>query len=292
MSETGSAPRDANEAIEVHNGSNAGSVEGSESRHARKGWSAEEQAVYWSKKRQERKARKRERSAPLKEARQQEWETLDEEEKERRKVEAAEVHRLRKAKAEAHEAACKKNINDLARPALLFDLGFWDVMNDAGKKSTVAQIKFAYSSLKKAEFPLRPVFTSVDTTDPLLAGLAAYEGFKAIPPVTSPKHWSEDKPAKVVYLSADSSNVLNSLDDGTTYIVGAFVDHNSKKGLTEENAKKLGVETARFALDETINVGNICKVLTINHVTDVLVKFSETGSWTEAFTQLPTRRAN
>jgi tRNA (guanine9-N1)-methyltransferase len=266
-----------------------------ESRNVRKGWSVEEQAAFWSKKRQERKARKRERSASAKEGKQREWESLTEEEQERRRAEAAEVHRLRKAKADAHEAACKTNANELNRPALLFDLAFWDVMKETGRKSTVSQLKFAYSSLKKAEFPLRPVMTSLDTADQYLAGLAAYEGFKAIPPVTSPKHWSEvvdQKASKVIYLSADSKNVLRKLEDNHTYIVGAFVDHNAKKGLTEENAQKLGVETARLPLDETIAVGNMCKVLTINHVTDVLVKFHETQSWEEAFKVLPTRRAN
>ena len=260
-----------------------------------KGWSVEEQAAFWSKKRQERKARKRERSASAKEGKQREWETLTEEEREKRRAEAAEVHRLRKAKADAHEAACKTNAADLSRPALLFDLAFWDVMKETGRKSTVSQLKFAYSSLKKAEFPLRPVMTSLDTSDQYLAGLAAYEGFKSIPPVTSPKHWSEvvdQKASKIVYLSADSTNLLQKIESNCTYVVGAFVDHNTKKGLTEENAKKFGVETARLPLDETIAVGNMCKVLTINHVTDVLVKFHETNSWAEAFTVLPTRRNN
>eukprot|EP00656_Telonema_subtile_P047204 TRINITY_DN54087_c0_g1_i1.p1 TRINITY_DN54087_c0_g1~~TRINITY_DN54087_c0_g1_i1.p1 ORF type:complete len:140 (+),score=17.07 TRINITY_DN54087_c0_g1_i1:3-422(+) len=109
----------------------------------------------------------------------------------------------------------------------------------------------------------------MDTSDQYLAGLAAYEGFKSIPPVTSPKHWSEvvdQKASKIVYLSADSTNLLQKLEGNCTYVVGAFVDHNTKKGLTEENAKKYGVETARLPLDETIAVGNMCKAVSYTHL--------------------------
>ena len=94
----------------------------------------------------------------------------------------------------------------------------------------------------------------------------------------------------IVYLTADSDTVLLDIEPDTVYVVGAFVDHNSKKGATLELATHVGVRTARLPIDEFLKVGNLCKVLTINTVVDVLSRFCETKSWPSAFEALPTRR--
>jgi tRNA (guanine9-N1)-methyltransferase len=95
----------------------------------------------------------------------------------------------------------------------------------------------------------------------------------------------------VVYLTADSDNVLWDLAPGTAYIIGAFVDHNQQKGLTKSFADGAGITTARLPIQETVKSKTICKVLTINHVVQSLVEYYKCRSWEQAFaTALPTRR--
>lgn len=47
----------------------------------------------------------------------------------------------------------------------------------------------------------------------------------------------EDK-SKLIYLTADSENLIEKLDDQMTYIVGGIVDHNRYKLLTFKKANE------------------------------------------------------
>jgi tRNA (guanine9-N1)-methyltransferase len=71
------------------------------------------------------------------------------------------------------------------------------------------------------------------------------------------------------------------------------VDRNRLKGITYEKAVAENIETAKLPLDECIKMmGNSkTKVLTVNHVFEILLKFAESSSWVNAFqTTLPERK--
>lgn len=177
-------------------------------------------------------------------------------------------------------------------------------------KSTVSQVKFSYSSLRNAGFPFRPVMTSLigrEATDSehdasrqheVLLALRDFEGFRHFPPqITEKEHWSSlFPPERVVFLTADAPDVLTTVESDTAYVIGAFVDHNQHKGLSYAAAQRHGVRAARLPIKESVDIGNRCKVLTINHVVDVLIRYEAlraagTPDWATAIDEaLPTRR--
>ncbi|KAJ1367481.1 hypothetical protein KIN20_028398 [Parelaphostrongylus tenuis] len=98
------------------------------------------------------------------------------------------------------------------------------------------------------------------------------------------------KPYEIVYLTAESENVLTHLEDSKVYVIGGLVDHNSEKGLCYELARRKGYAHARLPIDEFVEM-KTRKVLTINHVFEILAHFSENGDWEKAFfAVIPSRK--
>ncbi|KAK2852018.1 hypothetical protein Q5P01_008294 [Channa striata] len=105
------------------------------------------------------------------------------------------------------------------------------------------------------------------------------------------EHYSEVVPKDdLVYLTSDSPNVLEELDEKKAYVIGGLVDHNHHKGITFERAKELGINHAQLPLSSFVKM-NSRKVLAVNHVFEIILAYLEKGSWQEAFfTILPQRK--
>lgn len=88
---------------------------------------------------------------------------------------------------------------------------------------------------------------------------------------------------QLVYLTGDSENTLSTLDDNTTYIIGGIVDRNRLKRAAIERAESIGsnsklpIKTARLPLDEHFDFKGSTRVLTCNHVFEILLKYRENG---------------
>jgi tRNA (guanine9-N1)-methyltransferase len=208
----------------------------------------------------------------------------------------------------------------------IIDASFDSLMTEAEAVSLAAQISRCYSCLKSSsrrpkmaianfrgrlreryDGPMRGQYkswTGVRFCEEGVkeVGNMAAEWMDAIPQTAIYENWpnsSEDvrdepetaiKQTKLVYLTADSPNVLTSLSPHTSYVVGGLIDRNRHKGRCYRTALEAGIETARLPIDEYIQLSSR-KVLTINHVVEIMIQWMETGDWEKSFLDIiPARK--
>jgi len=192
------------------------------------------------------------------------------------------------------------------------DLGFDGMMTDKEIISLCSQLGYVYSANRRSTSPFSSVlFTSVNgRTFTRLAGMnnAAYkrwtgtewweEGYERL--------WSglegcstdgEDNRSSqvtresLVYLTADSDEELMELKEGETYIIGGICDHNRYKNLCLNKAAESNIRTARLPIGRFLASLTTRKVLTVNQVFEILVRWVETRDWEEAlYSVIPKRK--
>ncbi|CAD7922370.1 unnamed protein product [Amoebophrya sp. A25] len=115
--------------------------------------------------------------------------------------------------------------------------------------------------------------------------------------ITSSKLFSLDsfvlEKEKTVILTADTDDVLTEIDPSVTYVIGGVVDRNRLKNATRQKADFYGVRAQRLPISEFVDsdLGSFSKVLTVNHVVEILLHYQATKDWTAALEQvLPKRR--
>ena len=97
--------------------------------------------------------------------------------------------------------------------------------------------------------------------------------------------------SKLVYLTADSENTIDHLEDGKIYVIGGIVDRNRMKGATIKRAEELGIQTGKLPISSHLKLFST-KVLTCNHVLEIFLKYREHGNdWKKAMLAvLPKRK--
>lgn len=95
--------------------------------------------------------------------------------------------------------------------------------------------------------------------------------------------------AETIYLSADSDYTLTELRPFSTYIIGGLVDKNREKGICAARAAAAGIKTARLPIGDYLAMASR-KVLTTNHVHEIMLRWLECGDWGEAFMKVIPKR--
>ncbi|XP_021065495.1 tRNA methyltransferase 10 homolog C [Mus pahari] len=94
----------------------------------------------------------------------------------------------------------------------------------------------------------------------------------------------------IIYLTADSPNVMTTFKHDKIYIIGSFVDKNAQTGTSLAKAKRLNLATECLPLDKYLQweIGN--KNLTLDQMIRILLCLKNTGNWEEALKFVPRRK--
>ncbi|KAG7374629.1 tRNA guanine-1-methyltransferase [Nitzschia inconspicua] len=174
------------------------------------------------------------------------------------------------------------------------DCSFEDQMTYKELNSLASQIRYCYATNRRAKHPVRVTVTSLrGKTQEILqnvAGLDRWEHREFYQTDKDVLSAYSDK-ARLVYLTSDSTNILQTLEEDKIYIIGGIVDRNRLKRATIDRAESLGIATAKLPISDHLDI-TATKVLTCNHVFDILVKWKECNKdWKKTLLEvLPNRK--
>ena len=175
------------------------------------------------------------------------------------------------------------------------DCSYQDQLTAKEINSLALQLRYCYAANHRSPHPCRLAATSVEgATRAHLENVNGFEEWKKRAfdfSSDSLTEYYKDSPKEIVYLTSDSENILHDLDDSKIYVIGGIVDRNRLKRIAFDRAEKLGITTAKLPLEEHLRM-SATKVLTVNHVFEILLKYRELGKdWKKALAAvLPQRK--
>ncbi|XP_008558822.1 tRNA methyltransferase 10 homolog A [Microplitis demolitor] len=180
--------------------------------------------------------------------------------------------------------------NSTCRLTITIDMSFDDLMIDKDIAKLVKQILRCYTLNRRALAPVQFSLTSFNNKSK--EQMEKHNGYQ---------HWDvkfyeesyskvySDK--KIIYLTSESENIIENLDEDCVYVIGGLVDHNCHKGLCHKLAVEAGIQHARLPLDKFLKM-KARKVLTIDHVFEILLRMTEGKTWQGTFLQVLPMRKN
>eukprot|EP00521_Asterionellopsis_glacialis_P016680 CAMPEP_0195297866 /NCGR_PEP_ID=MMETSP0707-20130614/22258_1 /TAXON_ID=33640 /ORGANISM="Asterionellopsis glacialis, Strain CCMP134" /LENGTH=350 /DNA_ID=CAMNT_0040359777 /DNA_START=147 /DNA_END=1196 /DNA_ORIENTATION=- len=167
------------------------------------------------------------------------------------------------------------------------DCAWEDEMIPKEINSLALQIRYCYAGNKRSQNPVYLSVSSLQSNGKTMEHLAKIAGF--------PDQWyarnfscsdqslvqMHPKREQIVYLTSDSENVLETLDDSKIYVIGGIVDRNRLVRAAADRAESFGITTAKLPITQYLHLFTT-KVLTCNHVFEILLKFKETNDWKKA----------
>jgi len=178
-------------------------------------------------------------------------------------------------------------------------LSFMKYMNEKETRKLLKQVHRCYSLNRRSSSPCQFYLTSCtgavrEKLDAAQPGLSNWDvNFCEESYHEVFKEYKEKN--NLVFLSSDSPNVLPEVDEfaktngQVAYVIGGLVDHNVYKGLTLGLATEGSIRHAKLPIDEYISLSS-SKVLTVNHVFELMLSVSSGNSWPEAFTKVIPKR--
>ncbi|KAI8085060.1 guanine-1-methyltransferase-domain-containing protein [Halteromyces radiatus] len=178
----------------------------------------------------------------------------------------------------------------LGNRKIVFDCSFSSYMTRKEIDSMQAQLVRCYSANRLAKEAMHMTISGYD--EPLKEVFEkktnSYNNWLNVDFDTEPYENRFDK-EKLVYLSADSDNVVDELEEDKIYIIGGIVDKNRHKGLCQNKATNQGIATAQLPIGQYLQLASR-KVLTVNQVYEIMLKWVEHKDWEKAFLDIIPQR--
>ncbi|XP_068435735.1 tRNA methyltransferase 10 homolog C [Clinocottus analis] len=177
---------------------------------------------------------------------------------------------------------------------LVLDMSYESNMAKRELENTVTQLLEVEGWNRRAADPYHLHFCNLQEDGPYMSELVKRYGAEVwdrlLVTTTDQQHVDRFPREQLVYLTADSPNVLRTYDHSKIYIIGALVDRSIQSGLSLANAKRLNLATARLPLDEFLHWEIGAKNLTLDQMIRIMLTLKETGNWEEALQFVPKRK--
>lgn len=175
------------------------------------------------------------------------------------------------------------------RIGITIDLSFDHLMIDKDIAKLTKQILRCYTLNRRVNAPMQFSLTSFDGK--AKEDMQKHKGYEHWDVKFHEQSYLDVYPKeKIIYLTSESENVITRLEHDHVYVIGGLVDHNSHKGLCHKLAVQHNVRHGRLPLDKFLRM-RARKVLTVDHVFEILLRVSEGKTWQQAFSQvLPKRK--
>ncbi|XP_045072264.1 tRNA methyltransferase 10 homolog C [Coregonus clupeaformis] len=177
---------------------------------------------------------------------------------------------------------------------LVFDMSYEQQMTRREVENTVSQLMEVEGWNRRAPEPFHLHFCNLQPDGGYRRELVKRYGAEAwerlLITSTEQRHVDLFPRDDLVYLTADSPNVLRTFDNSKVYIVGSMVDRSIQSGLSLANAKRLKLNTARLPLDDFLQWETGAKNLTLDQMIRILLTLKGTGRWEEALEYVPKRK--
>ncbi|XP_066517116.1 tRNA methyltransferase 10 homolog C [Hoplias malabaricus] len=177
---------------------------------------------------------------------------------------------------------------------LVYDMSYEQHMSRQEMENTISQLLETEGWNRRAAEPFHLHFCNLQPNGAyhreLLKRYSQETWDRLLITATSQQHIEVFPQESLVYLTADSPNVLRTYDHSKVYIVGAMVDRSIQSGVSLANAKRMKLATARLPLDEFLHWDSGAKNLTLDQMIRILMTAKETGSWEKALEFVPKRK--
>ena len=117
------------------------------------------------------------------------------------------------------------------------------------------QVMYCYAANNRAEHPCRLTLTGCQGE--VLEQLQKLSGFENWRIHRSTEPYLDvfaDQKDKLVYLTADSSNLIENLESDKIYIIGGLVDRNRYKDVTFKKAQEQGIATGKLPIGQHVKL--------------------------------------